>query len=148
MHDGTACKQIQYAVVVNFFILDFRDVFWFGPPAPKVLGSDKNSKNSSGLQLLRHFEKGGGVFDWLVTGGGVGCVGDGRVEGWGHGVEAPGRAPVHVAVVPHAVQDAHITVAPELGPVPNGSAALPWVGGETGRLRLLHFGAPIFTHLV
>ena len=37
------------------FLQRIRDVFWLGPPAPKVPGSD--SKNTSQIQMLRHFEK-------------------------------------------------------------------------------------------
>ena len=36
-----------------------RGAFWLGRAAPKVLGSDKNSKNTSQIQMLRHFEKKG-----------------------------------------------------------------------------------------
>ena len=35
--------------------IPIRDVFWLGPPAPKVLGS--YSKNTDQIQILGHFEK-------------------------------------------------------------------------------------------
>ena len=55
-----ACDAMMHATTgVKLLYAGFETcVGWLGPPAPKVLGSDKNSKNTSRLQMLlaSHFD--------------------------------------------------------------------------------------------